>query len=81
MLVLQSTALFYYSILFIESLMKSLGILYPGELLRDAYPDTYWHPWLFDENTATLWNDFESQREFFDWMQNVLGIKEVIPKY
>mmetsp|Transcript_9533 Transcript_9533/g.13130 ORF Transcript_9533/g.13130 Transcript_9533/m.13130 type:complete len:363 (+) Transcript_9533:2-1090(+) len=42
-----------------------------------AYPEHNWIPWKFKSTSQGFWNKVENQRNFFDWLGNELGVKEL----
>ena len=44
-------------------------------LLKEAYPEHDWKPWLFHKVPKGFWNSKENQRKFLDWIGDQMSIK------
>jgi hypothetical protein len=44
-------------------------------LLKDAYPEFIWYPWLFKKLPSTFWNKEANQKRFYSWLLEELQIE------
>ena len=44
-------------------------------ILKSAYPDKEWLPWLFTITTHGTWDDIDNHKKYILWLANKLGIK------
>lgn len=49
----------------------------PLKLISDFFPDRQWLPWKFKSAPKNFWKSQENQRQYMNWLGNVLGIKEM----
>lgn len=45
------------------------------QLLKSIYPDYEWLPWKFSQYPRNFWDDMQNQREYLDWVETQLNIK------
>ena len=49
----------------------------PSLVLSSVYPEKEWYNWKFAVAPRDTWEDDGSQRKFFDWAANELGLKDL----
>jgi hypothetical protein len=48
----------------------------PIKLLKDAFPDQDWTPWLFKNAPSNTWTDIDTRKEYMNWLGNIFNIKK-----